>query len=47
MHLPIAACAGVEPVETTAPARNRVAAAAAIVAPDLEFSFMMISWMIV
>ena len=44
---PAAALAGVDPVETTAPARNRVAAAAASVAPDLEFNFMTISSMIV
>jgi hypothetical protein len=47
MHLPIAAFAGVELVDATAPARNRVAAAAASVAPDLEFNFMTISSMIV
>ena len=46
MHLP-AALAGVDTVDTTAPARNRVAAAAASVAPDLEFNFMTISSMIV
>src|SRR5262249_36953298 len=40
MHLPIAALAGDEVVVTTEPARNRVAAAAASVAPDLELSFM-------
>src|SRR4029078_11437633 len=40
MHLPCAASAGVDPVETTAPARNSVAAAAANVAPDLEFKVM-------
>src|SRR6266581_7659952 len=37
MHLPWAAFADVDPVDTTAPARNKVAAAAASVAPDLEF----------
>ena len=37
-----AAFAGVD-VDTTAPARNRVAAATAIEAPDLEFNFMTIS----
>jgi hypothetical protein len=47
MHLPWAALAAVDPVDTTAPARNRVAAAAASVAPDLEFNFMTISSMIV
>src|SRR6478735_9666729 len=48
MHLPWAAAfALVDPVDTTAPARNRVAAAAASVAPDLEFNFMTISSMIV
>src|SRR3954471_8768806 len=48
MHLPIAAAfAGVDPVDTTAPARNRVAAAAASVAPDLESNFMTISSKIV
>jgi hypothetical protein len=48
MHLPWAAAfAFVDPVDTTAPARNRVAAAAASVAPDLEFNFMTISSMIV
>src|SRR3954468_15529176 len=46
MHLPWAALAGLD-VVTTAPARNRVAAAAASVAPDLEFNFMTISSMIV
>ena len=46
MHLPAAAFAVVETV-TTEPARNKVAAAAARVAPDLEFSFMTISSMIV
>src|SRR4051794_30190360 len=43
MHLPAAALAGVDPVDATAPARNRVAAAAASVAPDLEFNFMTFS----
>jgi hypothetical protein len=43
MHLPWAASAGVETVETTAPARNSVAAAAASVAPDLESNFMTFS----
>jgi hypothetical protein len=47
MHLPAAALAGVDVVETTAPAKNRVAAATASVAPDLESNFMMISSMIV
>ena len=47
MHLPMAAFAGVDPVDTTAPARNRVAAAAASVAPDLESNFMTISSKIV
>src|ERR1700712_4468656 len=47
MHLPSAAYADVDPVETTAPARNRVAAAAASVAPDLESNFMTISSRIV
>jgi len=47
MHLPIAALAGDDVVETTDPARNSVAAAAASVAPDLEFNFMTISSMIV
>jgi hypothetical protein len=48
MHLPwAAALAFVDPVDTTAPAKNRVAAAAASVAPDLEFNFMTISSMIV
>jgi hypothetical protein len=47
MHLPWAAFAGVDTVDTTEPARNRVAAAAASVAPDLEFNFMTISSMIV
>src|ERR1700733_14644913 len=47
MHLPMAACAGVDTVERVAPARNRVAAAAASVAPDLESNFMTISSMIV
>jgi hypothetical protein len=47
MHLPAAAFAGLDPVVTTAPARNRVAAAAASVAPDLEFNFISISSMIV
>jgi hypothetical protein len=47
MHLPCAAFAGVDTVDTTVPARNRVAAAAASVAPDLEFSFMTISSIIV
>jgi len=42
MHLPCAASAGVDTVET-APARNSVAAAAASVAPDLEFNFMTFS----
>jgi hypothetical protein len=46
MHLPWAALAG-DVVETTAPARNSVAAAAASVAPDLESNFMTISSMIV
>jgi hypothetical protein len=39
--------AGVETVETTAPARNSVAAAAASVAPDLESNFMTISSMMI
>jgi hypothetical protein len=43
MHLPSAAFAVVDPVDRTAPARNRVAAAAASVAPDLESNFMTIS----
>src|SRR5476651_2562917 len=43
MHLPMAACAVVDTVERVAPARNRVAAAAASVAPDLESNFMTIS----
>src|SRR5882724_7795034 len=43
MHLPCAASAGVDTVETTAPARNSVAAAAASVAPDLESNFMTFS----
>jgi hypothetical protein len=47
MHLPSAAFAVVDPVDTTAPARNRVAAAAASVAPDFESNFMTISSMIV
>src|SRR3954471_9020662 len=47
MHLPSAAFAVVDPVETVAPARNSVAAAAASVAPDLESNFMTISSMIV
>jgi hypothetical protein len=47
MHLPAAAFADVDTVDTTEPARNRVAAAAASVAPDLEFNFMTISSMIV
>jgi hypothetical protein len=47
MHLPVAAFAGVDTVDTTELARNRVAAAAASVAPDLEFNFMTISSMIV
>jgi hypothetical protein len=47
MHLPWAAFAGVDTVDTTEPARNKVAAAAASVAPDLEFNFMTISSMIV
>jgi hypothetical protein len=47
MHLPCAAFAGLDVVVATAPARNRVAAAAASVAPDLEFNFMTISSMIV
>jgi hypothetical protein len=46
-HLTGAAFADVDPAETTEPARNRVAAAAASVAPDLEFIFMTISSMIV
>jgi hypothetical protein len=47
-HLtPAAAFADVDTVETTEPARNKVAAAAASVAPDLEFNFMTISSMIV
>jgi hypothetical protein len=45
MHLPWAASAGVDPVDTTAPARNSVAAAAARVAPDLESNFMTFSSM--
>jgi hypothetical protein len=47
MHLPWAAFAGVDTVDTTEPARNSVAAAAASVAPDLEFNFMTISSIIV
>jgi hypothetical protein len=47
MHFPAAAFADVDTVDTTEPARNRVAAAAASVAPDLEFNFMTISSMIV
>src|SRR6202000_2471379 len=47
MHLPSAAFADVDPVDTTAPARNRVAAAAASVPPDLESNFMTISSRIV
>src|SRR4029453_7929763 len=47
LHLPWAGLAGAELVETTAPARNSVAAAAASVAPDLESNFMTISSMIV
>src|SRR3954465_10239906 len=47
MHLPSAAYAVVDPVDTAAPARNRVAAAAASVAPDLESNFMTISSKIV
>src|SRR4051812_48013700 len=47
MHLPAAALAGLDPVATTAPARNRGAAAAASVGPGLEFNFMTISSMIV
>jgi hypothetical protein len=46
-HLTGAAFADVDTAETTEPARNRVAAAAASVAPDLEFIFMTISSMIV
>jgi hypothetical protein len=42
-HWPGAALAELEVVETTAPARNKVAAAAASVAPDLESIFMTIS----
>jgi hypothetical protein len=45
MHLPWAASAGVDTVETAAPARNSVAAAAASVAPDLESNFMTFSSM--
>jgi hypothetical protein len=45
MHLPVAAYAVVDTADTAAPARNRVAAAAASVAPDLESNFMMISSM--
>jgi len=45
-HCPFAAFALVDTVETAAPARNRVAAAAASVAPDLESNFMTISLMI-
>jgi hypothetical protein len=40
MHLPMAACAGVDTADTVAPARNSVAAAAASVAPDLESNFI-------
>src|SRR3954451_8314289 len=47
MHLTPAAFAVVDTAVTTEPARNRVAAAAASVAPDLEFNFMTISSMIV
>jgi hypothetical protein len=47
MHLPSAAFAGVDTLDTTEPARNKVAAAAASVAPDLEFNFITISSMIV
>jgi hypothetical protein len=46
MHLPCAALAGVDTVDTTVPARNSVAAAAASVAPDLESNFMTFSSMI-
>src|SRR4051812_43693700 len=46
MHLPWAASAGVDTVVTTVPARNSVAAAAASVAPDLEFNFMTFSSML-
>jgi len=46
-HLTAAAFADVDTVETTEPARKMVAAAAASVAPDLEFNFMTISSMIV
>jgi hypothetical protein len=42
-HFPAAAFAGDDTVDTTAPARNSVAAAAASVAPDLESNFMTIS----
>jgi hypothetical protein len=42
-HCPWAALAGLEVVEITAPARNKVAAAAASVVPDLESNFMTIS----
>jgi hypothetical protein len=47
MHLPSAAYAVVDTVDTAEPARNRVAAAAASVAPDLESNFMTISSRIV
>jgi hypothetical protein len=47
MHLPVAACAVVDTVDTIVPARNRVAAAAASVAPDLESNFMTFSSVIV
>jgi hypothetical protein len=46
-HCPVAAFALLDTVDTAAPARNRVAAAAASVAPDLESNFMTISSMIV
>src|SRR3984893_1240983 len=44
MHWPSAACATVDMVM---PARNRVAAAAAMAAPDLEVTFMTISSMFI
>jgi hypothetical protein len=45
--LPWAAFAGVDTADMTEPARNRVAAAAASVAPDFEFNFMTVSSMMV
>jgi hypothetical protein len=43
IHFPVAATASVELVDTAAPARNKVAAATARVAPDFESIFMTIS----